>query len=84
MPIISAASTTTYITQSSSTSFMITDLRSYTFYQITVAAVTIGPGPNSTIKLIETGEDSKEHVNTVSLLYVNYAYIPKILTSKIV
>ena len=50
---------------------MITDLRSYTFYQITVAAVTIGPGPNSTIKLIETGEDSKEHMLAVCIYTQN-------------
>ena len=62
-PIVSLATTITYVTPSSSNSYTITGLSPYTFHQITVAAVTIAPGPNSTTMLIKTAEDSKHHAS---------------------
>ena len=51
--------TSTHITSSSSTSYSLSGLHPYTSYNITVAAVTVAPGPNSTEVLVQTEEDSK-------------------------
>ena len=49
----------THITSSSFTSYSLSGLHPYTSYNITVAAVTVAPGPNSTEVLVQTEEDSK-------------------------
>ena len=57
--IDSPSSTTTLITTPFSSTFIytLTVLHPHTTYHITVAAVTISPGPNSTELLILTEED---------------------------
>ena len=58
-PDSSPSSTTTHTTPSSSTSHTLTALHPYTSYHITVAAVTIAPGPQSRPVEAQTGEDGE-------------------------
>lgn len=48
-----------YITPSAETSYTVQDLHPYSNYIINVAAVTTGPGPNSTNIHAQTEEDGK-------------------------
>ena len=58
-PDSSPSSTTTHTTPSSSTSHTLTALHPYTAYHITVAAVTIAPGPQSRPVEVQTNPDSE-------------------------
>lgn len=62
-PETTSDSTTIY--NSSSTSLSLTGLTPYTSHQVKVTAVTIAPGPNSTVELFRTEEDGKYSANNI-------------------
>ena len=66
-PVDSPSSSISRNTSSSSTSYTVTALHPHTSYQITVAAVTIAVGPNSTAELTRTEEDGRFYNNCICI-----------------
>lgn len=72
IPRVSWLQATRYVTSVAQTCYAIQELHPFSSYHISVAAVTIGPGPNSTVVLVQTEEDGMEtYLFTSVFLYLH-------------